>query len=348
MQMVVDRVIKEFDDDVGVFERLFDDLGKHMGSLQKKAEVAERRHVEAAKGREKLELARAAAQESVQQRMFEREPPEAVRALLETAWTDSIALSLLRQGVDSPKTRERLHIVDQLVSVFADKRTPDAQRHALDEIRAPLEEGLAAVGFHEQAIAKAWTDISQLIAAPAAEAERASSSIVEMIRQKPRLGEEARSGVTVISSDDSAISSPGAEASAAPDAGGAPSILQTLRKSERLPVGPKEQAMIERIKQMPFGTWFEFEINQQGERVRRKLCWFSPVTGRCLFLNARGVKAEERMIDQLARDMLRGNARVAEAASENLIDRAWKGIVGMLKGVVKGKEQTPDAPAIVG
>lgn len=349
MQMVVDRVIKEFDDDVGVFERLFDDLGKHIGSMQKKAEVAERRHVEAAKGREKLELARAAAQESVQQRMFEREPPDAVRALLETAWTDSIALSLLRQGVDSPKTRERLLIVDQLVSVFADKRTPEEQRNALDDLRAPLEEGLAAVGFHEDAIAKTWSDISQLVQAPAEEAARATHSIVEMIKQKPRLGEEAKSGVTIIPSDEDRSADPqAATAAAATGATATPSILQTLRKSERIPVGPKEQAMIERIKQMPFGTWFEFEVNQQGERVRRKLCWFSPVTGRCLFLNARGVKAEERMIDQLARDMLRGNAKVAEAASENLIDRAWKGIVGMLKSVVKPKDASPDAPAIAG
>ncbi len=342
MQMVVDRVIKEFDDDVGVFERLFDDLGKHMGSLQKKAEVAERRHVEAARGREKLELARAAAQEAVQQRMFEREPPDAVRALLETAWTDSIALSLLRQGVDSPKTRERLQIVDQLVSVFADKRTADAQRHALEDLRAPLEEGLAAVGFHEEAIAKTWTDISRLVQAPAEHGEQATHSIVELIKQKPRLGEEARSGVTVIPSDEEK-----AQIDSPPATGAVASILQTLRKPDRQPVGPKEQAMIERIKQMPFGTWFEFEVNQQGERVRRKLCWFSPVTGRCLFLNARGVKAEERMIDQLARDMLRGSARVAEEVKENLIDRAWKGIMGMLKGVVKSKEAAADAPAIV-
>ena len=96
--------------------------------------------------------------------------------------------------------------------------------------------------------------------------------------------------------------------------------------------------MIERVKQLPFGTWFEFVLNQQGDKARRKLCWFSPVTGRCLFVNPRGGKADERMIGQLARDLLRGNAHVVEESHEKLIDRAWKGIVNALKGVGIGSK----------
>lgn len=336
MQMVVDRVIREFDDDVGVFDRLFDDLNKHMGGMQKKAEVAERRHVEAAKGREKLELARAAAQEAVQQRIFEREPPAAVKTLLESAWTDAIALSLLRQGIESPKTRERLALVDQLVDAFIPGRAPAAQKRTLEDLRGPLEEGLAAVGFHEGAINKAWEDISRLVDADQEQAHQvASSSIEEIIKQKPRLGEEAKPAHVTASDTTSASAASG-------------TILQGLRKAERIPVGPREQAMIDRIKQMPFGTWFEFTVNQQGEKARRKLCWFSPVTGRCLFVNARGAKGEERMIEQLARDMLRGNAHVVEQESENLIDRAWKGIMSMFKGVGIGRGGASDIAIVEG
>lgn len=331
MQVVVDRVIKEFDDDVGVFDRLFDDLNRHIGSLQKKAEVAERRHVEAAKGREKLELARAAAQEAVQQRMFEREPPDAVKTLLESAWTDAIALSLLRQGIESPKTRERLLMVDQLVDAFVPGRSVAAQRRTLEDLRGTLEDGLSAVGFHEGAITKAWEDIAQLVEVDEAQSHAvAATSIAEIIKQKPRLGEDPK------------LAQASAEAAGAHAPAANNSILQNLRKSERIPVGPREQAMIDRIKQMPFGTWFEFTVNQQGETARRKLCWFSPVTGRCLFLNARGVRAEERMIDQLARDLLRGNAKVVDEHQDNLIDRAWKGIMSVFKGVGFGRGADPN------
>mgnify|MGYP001183193725 CR=1 FL=1 len=49
-----------------------------------------------------------------------------------------------------------------------------------------------------------------------------------------------------------------------------PTLLQTLRKDVHLPLGPREAEMAERIKHLSFGTWFEFIINQQGDKSRRK------------------------------------------------------------------------------
>ncbi|MCB1612007.1 MAG: DUF1631 domain-containing protein [Xanthomonadales bacterium] len=320
MQLVVDRVVKEYDDDVAVFSNLFDDLSRHLGSLHKKAEVAERRHVEAAKGKEKLELARAAAQEAVQQRLIDTDPPSAVKTLLENAWADALALSLLRLGIDNPKTRERLQLVDDLLAAFAEGVNPLDQEERLENLRPCLEEGLSALGFHAEAVTKVWTDLSSLIESSSELAQEAAShAIAELIGQSPRLGGDA-----------------GPAAVASREAPQGSSILLNLRKTERLPLGPREQAMIDRIRQLPFGTWFEFTLNQQGEKVRRKLCWFSPVTGRCLFLNARGARAEEKMIDALARDVLRGNAQVIDDTRESFIDRAWKGIMSVLKGAGLG------------
>ena len=84
--------------------------------------------------------------------------------------------------------------------------------------------------------------------------------------------------------------------------------------------------MVQRIRTLPFGTWFEFVTNQQGKTVRRKLAWFSTVTGRCLFVNQRGARADEKTIDQLARDLVRGQVRIEQRESESFIDRAWKAI----------------------
>lgn len=341
LQVVVDRVSREFDNDVGVFDNVFEDLSKHLGGLRKKADVAEKRHVEAAKGREKLELARAAAQEAVQQRMFDSEPPEAVRTLLESAWSDAIALALLRQGVDSPKTRERLAVVDQLLALFkADPNRPNPQAR-LEELRPALEDGLAAIGFHEDAIGKTWDDVSRLLEQPQNAAADVQTTIAEIVRLQPRLGADSatHAPVPVVQESDQKSANQGPENAA--ETGPGSSILHALRKPEKLPLGEREIAMIERIKRLPFGTWFEFAVNQQGEKVRRKLCWFSPVTGRCLFINARGVKSEERMIEQLARDMVRGNAAVVTEQHEGLIDRAWNGIVSMLKGLAPGREPPP-------
>ena len=103
--------------------------------------------------------------------------------------------------------------------------------------------------------------------------------------------------------------------------------------------------MIERLKTLPFGTWFEFAVNQQGECVRRKLSWYSPITGHCLFVNQRGLRAEERNFEQLARDMLRGQVRFAATESESLVDRAWRAIVASLRQLTGRDPQAEAVPA---
>lgn len=308
LQMVVDRLIREFDDDIGCFDRCLDDLEKHVGSLQRKAEVAERRHVEAAKGREKLDLARAAAFEAVQQQIRGSVAPFAISNLLERAWADAIALSLLRQGVDHPKTRERIALVGQLLAVFAAGRGADSRRAALDRLRPAIEDGLAAVGFHDDAIASAWNDICELVDARNDQQQQAAANAIsELIRQKPRFGGDA------------------ANVTAGTD------HPQGLLDSDDSALDPSEREMAERIRQLPFGTWFEFTVNRNGDVNRRRLSWLSQVTGRCMFLTARGAKCDDRSIGQLAREMLHGTARIAAEDRDQPVDRAWQAIRSALR-----------------
>ena len=65
MQLVVDHVGADFDGDIGVFETLLGDLSGHMQLLARRAEVIERRHIDAAKGRDKLDIARDTARAAI-------------------------------------------------------------------------------------------------------------------------------------------------------------------------------------------------------------------------------------------------------------------------------------------
>ncbi len=306
LQMVVDRLIREFDEDVGSFERCLDDLHKHLAGLQRKAEVAERRHVEAAKGREKLDLARAAAEEAVQQQLGDSAVPTAIRELLKDTWSDALALALLRQGVDHPKTAERLALVGDLLQVFAAGQTPQARRAMLERLRPVLEDGLAAVGFHDGAILSAWNDLCALIdARHDQEQQTATRAISELIRQKPRFGGE------------SALPTGGVDA--------------MLFDGDHSALDPSERAMVDRIRQLPAGTWLEFTRGNGAETCRRRLSWYSQATGRCMLLNARGARGDDRGVVQLAREMLQGMARLAPEARESPIERAWRAIAAQLR-----------------
>ena len=322
LQAIADRLARDYEDDLLAFAHGLDDLGKHLGNLQRKAEVAERRHVEAARGRVKLDLARAAAFEVVRNRVEESAAPTAVIALLDGAWTDAIALSLLRQGVDHPKVRERIELIDQLLAIYTDSR-PAMQRHrALEDLRGSLEEGLAAVGFHDNAIVAAWNDLRSLIDTNHESAHAAAAQVMaELISQKPRLGSDA--------------SAPGNLGLLAGD------LDPSAVNQEPIELSRDELDLVERLKRTEVGTWFEFTTNRRGDKARRRLCWFSPVTGRCLFLNVRGAKSEDRMLEQLAREMSRGLVRQVSAERMDPVERAWRAINARL--ALSRQQSTPAA-----
>jgi hypothetical protein len=95
----------------------------------------------------------------------------------------------------------------------------------------------------------------------------------------------------------------------------------------------EETQMLERLKATPFGTAFDLYSKPGAELGRVKLSWFSPMTGRCLLTNQRGARADERGLEQLARDIVAGKLRFAPAERESVIDRSWKAVVEPLERV---------------
>jgi len=331
MQTAVDKVSSEYNGDVTLFRSLLSDLGSHMQLLARRAEVAERRHVDAAKGREKLDLARETARTAIERLLKRGNPTPLVKTLLEQAWTDALALTILRQGEDSSAFHRRLAVADQLL-----RREPTADTPADRMLRQELDVGLSQVGLHGDDVRavlgrlfpagkaandgtapKTGTDLGHAAndptrpveaAKPAAEPPRAANDEVESatslalkLKSRARLGGDQQPEPVRV----------------------AKAIATTLT--------PEEQQTLDRIRTLPFGTWFEFTTNQQGATVRRKLAWFSTLTGRCLFVNQRGARTDEKTLEQLARDIVRKQAKVYTDKPESLIDRAWKAITGSLK-----------------
>ena len=344
MHMVVDRVISDYDQDHTIFETMLGDLNRHVNTLQRKAEVSEKRYIDAAKGRERLEVARQTATHEIEKQTRGKLLPELVLHLLESAWADVLALTQLREGVDSADFQERLLAAEQVSRCF-DLDNP-VSKSDFQDVRPVLEDGMSLVGFHPTEIERTLNAVEELVVDGEAilpSLEPAEERVVtELVKSKSRLGaaREDKPTDATLAAGESVLDAIQTERH---------TLLSHLRgKDSKLPLGAKEQQMFEKIKQLPFGTWFEFTINQQGEKVRRKLSWFSPVTSKCLFVNARGAKAEERSLEQLARDLVRGNAEIWEQEDLSLIDRAWRSIKDTLKGITgrsTGDEALTEATA---
>ncbi|WP_374601228.1 DUF1631 domain-containing protein [Arenimonas sp.] len=311
MQSVVDRTVREFDGDLGVFSNLLEDLSSHLQTVSRKAEVAEKRHVEAARGKERLALARDRAATVVEAMLKKQNLPRFTHTLLSQAWTDVMALTALRQGEDSDAWRQQLEIAERLVAVA--RSGPGAAGLPSDEATAlqqDIQGALTQVGYHDEEAAA----IAQRLVDPQGgsgddDSAASRTELTMRLKARARLGED----------------------------------LQESKK-RKISLSPDEQARLEQIKHLPFGTWFEFTLNQQGEKVRRRLSWFSTVTGHALFVNHRGQKVGEHSLEGLARAMAQGQVKLVEEEKGTIIDRAWGTVMNALRSFAGQPRKDAEAP----
>lgn len=295
LQRSVQRIATEFQGDIGVIEREADDLDTHLRLLSRRAEIAERRQVEAAQGRDRLRDARAIAGAAIGKRVAEHKTTPLIRALLENAWSDALTLTVLRDGENSEAYRRRVADVDQLLGSPLERDD--------SKLAADLNQGLTQVGLQANEADQIIRYALDMPQRPATHTATQPPSQTELlIRLKSRHKPDEHEGAS-----------------------------PTEPGPHKLPLTPAERRALESLKALPFGSWLEFTINQQGQTVARKLAWFAPTSGRCLLVNARGAAAPERSLEQIARLMARGQIRPLPPQDSGMIDRAWSTLVAGLR-----------------
>ena len=276
---------------------LLADIEYQIGLLNRKAKAAERRHIEAAQGRERLDQARQRASELMAGRFADSPPRGLLRALLDRAWSDVLAITLLRHGEDSDAFAEQLAITDQLLG-----RLAIADRAQLQH---DVEAGLQQIGMHTE---EALQVAERLLGVPdrsTGPLQPSTPDLAQRLEQRQRLGEAAGTEVPP----------PGP-------------LVASDAKVE--PTDPREKTIAEHLCQLPFGTWFEFDGVDDGAPARRKLAWYSPMSGRCLLLTRRGQRAGEATLAELAHEIAHNRVREAPIERGSLLDRAWRSLTAIL------------------
>jgi hypothetical protein len=308
---LVERLLQEFDDDMTIFDRLFAELQQFQETNRRRAELAEQRVAESTRGREKLEQARRRAAREILNRIGDHPLPPLIHGVLSRAWANYMVLSILRKGEESTEFREALRFVDAFIASTKPVRTPEAKRdlrQLLPGIERALRKGLTNVAFQdadiERLLAQLHTYYRQQLgeAAPATEPPQTASSTPAPLPIPESIQPLAESMAEL--EDDPANAEP--EASA---------------------IAPEVREELERINGLKPGTWLEF--NTDADHFERaKLSWISPMSGRYLFVNRRGLKVADYSPYELATVMVEGRARIL--ASNALFDRAMDAIVDRL------------------
>jgi len=308
VKSIVDQLLHDFDDDMGIFERLLLDLQQFQDINKRRSELAEQRVAESTRGREKLEQARRRAAREILDRIGEQKLPPLVHGILARAWANHLVLTLLRQGEASPEFRSALRFVDDFIASTRPATQPESRqalRQMLPGIERALRQGLANVAFQEQ-------DVERLLA-----------QLHTYYRQQ--LGEASNAAETVAIEEDAAIL-------AIPDSiqpvidHDASAATQAELEEETVEV-PPDSPEWHQVQALQPGTWLEFCLADEP-MTRAKLSWISPMSGRYLFVNRRGLKVADYPPQELAALLADGRARIL--AANALFDRAMNAIVGKL------------------
>lgn len=295
LDRAVDKVVADYEGDAAVFETANDEIQQHFRALAHKAELAERRHVEAARGKERLESAKQQAGASIEQLCAQAAPPRFVQSLLKQAWSDVLTLTLLRSGEGSEQWQAREQETARIAEVTCQ---PPGSADSDTQLGEQVEAALLQVGYHQDEAAA----IARRLSTPGGEDDGSSrTELTARIRARTRLGEQAE----------------GSEA----------------RREAPLARSPAEEDWYRQLRTLPFGTWFEFTTNQQGDMRRQRLSWYSLITDNALFVNPRGQKVAEHSLDSLARLMAHGQARLVNEDKSRLIDRAWQATLRTLRSL---------------
>lgn len=281
-----------------------EDVQQHQRAAAHRAELAERRHVEAARGKERLELARRQASAQIDQCCDAQEPPRFVQTLLRQAWADALTLTRLRHGDDSPQWQERLQQTQRIATITA--QPVDAPGGTDATLAAEVEAALLQVGYHAEEAAA----VARRLATPGGEDESTSrTELSARLKARARLGEHAGTA-----------------------AGTTPAT----------PRSSAEEAAYQQLSSLPFGSWFDIDTGD-GTLRRQRLSWYSLLTGHALLVNPRGQKIADTDLDTLARQISAGQAQLVTEDKARLVDRAWEASLGALRALAAGHTQETSA-----
>jgi len=319
MESIVDQILQNFDDNTELFSQLLEDFNNFLDNFNRRSKIIEKRVVETAKGRERLREARQSVSQEIVDRTWNRAIPKAAEDLLMGPWANLMVLTLLRNGQDSEEWKQSLVVLDEVLWSIEPKET-EAERQRLRDKLPQLEDairsGLAMIGDPEvntncllQELAACHQGV--LEESPQETANRASAASAESA--EPAATGSPESPRTVIW-DDVEVEPPSQEPQH-------PFVKQA---------DPELLAIIEQLKNIKLGAWFEFTDAQKNSKVRGKLSWYSPKTSYYIFVNQAGIQLAVKSLRTLAKEMQKGETRIVPPARKPLMDRALETIHSLL------------------
>ncbi|MGJ4804522.1 DUF1631 family protein [Luteimonas sp. SDU82] len=286
----VDRVVEEYQDDQAIFELAASELRDHLDQQRRRAELTEKRAAEAIHGRERLQQARRSAADLVASRLAGRPLTAAVAHFLDRHWRHHLTQTWLRDGADSERHLAAIQLGDAMVQVDADAAEVRGAVVArqLLALQVPLGECYANCGMEAGSARDAMARIISALALP----------------DTPRT-----------------VHQPQLDEGEAPESDG---VLRVAGGSAQLGFDP---AIAARMRRLRVGQGLRL-VDEDGQDSAGRIAWISPLTGRFLIVNRRGLRKTVVSPEELAVMVAQGNAQVRSVDSpfDEAMKQLWQRI----------------------
>jgi len=289
IKTTVFRLLQEFKNDVRLFAELLLEFNTYTRNVARRQELMEKRALEKAQGEEKLREAKIQVNNEVRRRTDGKELPSAVLLLLLQPWSDFLSFVLLRYGDKSESWTRALQTIDDLLWSIQPKATQDEKSRQVElesGVTEALEVGFETIGYERAKGRKLIEAVSSL--QRMALLSRKAEPAPEPMRSKLETMAAEKAGQTLI---------------------------------DLSPATAEESKMVDSLKMVEFGTWFEFV---GGKRL--KVAWYNKKTQHYMLVDQQGRKVSLTAGLQLARDMISGKAKVIAGSTKPFFERALENI----------------------
>ncbi len=305
IKAVTHRVLREFKNDVGVISELLQEFNGFTQNIVRRQELMEKRAAERAQGEERLREVKVYVNDQVQARINGRELPSAVLLFVLQPWSDFLSFTMLRYGEKSSRWEQAIAVVDDVLWVLEPRQSEvDLVRQSALAVSLPesMQAGFESIGY-DQTKGKKLID--------------AISGLIEMAQQHQK-AEPAPAPMR-----------DQLEKSAAEKAG-------QVNREATTDLSQQESTIVENLKMIEFGTWFEFE---GGKRL--KVAWYNARTSHYMLVDQVGKRVAMMSGLEIAKEMIAKRAKIIAGSSKPFFERALENIFQKLNAQAEAQSGGP-------
>lgn len=322
LERIVDRVLTEFEDDPKIFESILSEFRDWREREQERARVFEDRARKTTEGRERVEFAKRRTDAWIEMWVGRDDVPEFIAEFLRTTWKNTLLITMHRHGEDSRQWANRIKTVNNLLWSITPKKTAKGGRLLVEMIPSILDEireGMELSSAHPETIESFFRDLATL------HAKTVNGGVERDLREQPA----AASGDAVDGAENAEVKALYQEDVAEFVDGDMEEIVLESPGAGEGDVDADQDEYLQQAEQLACGAWVQF-ASEDGEPIRAKLSWRSPLTGCCLFVDRKGIKIADRTSAGLAADLRSGRVSVLDDVP--LLDRAINALMDRKDG----------------